>query len=302
MKKILVTIPVREKDRKFLEEKGKEFQFCYRTKEEITVSDVVDAEIILGNIPVELVPKAKKLKFLQLDSAGSTEYTASGVLMPDTKLANATGAYGLAISEYMLAGVLMLRKKLHLYQKNMEQHLWKDEGEVLSIRDSVTLVVGLGDIGSQFAEKMHALGSEVIGVRKHKAARPDYIKEVCQQEDLDRLLPKADIVACCMPGAILINVGRGSLIPGEALKKMLVEGHLGGAILDVTEEEPLPADSPLWDLPNLLITPHVSGNYHMRQILDTVVKIAGENLEAFLDGKELVNEVDLCTGYRKFKA
>lgn len=90
MKKILVTIPVREKDRKFLEEKGKEFQFCYRTKEEITVSDVVDAEIILGNIPVELVPKAKKLKFLQLDSAGSTEYTASGVLMPDTKLANAT--------------------------------------------------------------------------------------------------------------------------------------------------------------------------------------------------------------------
>ena len=120
MKKILVTIPVREKDRKFLEEKGKEFQFCYRTKEEITVSDVVDAEIILGNIPVELVPKAKKLKFLQLDSAGSTEYTASGVLMPDTKLANATGAYGLAISEYMLAGVLMLRKKLHLYQKNME--------------------------------------------------------------------------------------------------------------------------------------------------------------------------------------
>lgn len=85
MKKILVTIPVREKDRKFLEEKGKEFQFCYRTKEEITVSDVVDAEIILGNIPVELVPKAKKLKFLQLDSAGSTEYTASGVLMPDTK-------------------------------------------------------------------------------------------------------------------------------------------------------------------------------------------------------------------------
>lgn len=70
----------------------------------------MDAEIILGNIPVELVPKAKKLKFLQLDSAGSTEYTASGVLMPDTKLANATGAYGLAISEYMLAGVLMLRK------------------------------------------------------------------------------------------------------------------------------------------------------------------------------------------------
>ena len=182
---------------------------------------MVDAEIILGNIPVELVPKAKKLKFLQLDSAGSTEYTASGVLMPDTKLANATGAYGLAISEYMLAGVLMLRKKLHLYQKNMEQHLWKDEGEVLSIRDSVTLVVGLGDIGSQFAEKMHALGSEVIGVRKHKAARPDYIKEVCQQEDLDRLLPKADIVACCMPG----TGETAGMFDLERMKKMKADPH-----------------------------------------------------------------------------
>ena len=141
--------------------------------------------------------------------------------MPDTKLANATGAYGLAISEYMLAGVLMLRKKLHLYQKNMEQHLWKDEGEVLSIRDSVTLVVGLGDIGSQFAEKMHALGSEVIGVRKHKAARPDYIKEVCQQEDLDRLLPKADIVACCMPG----TGETAGMFDLERMKKMKADPH-----------------------------------------------------------------------------
>ena len=121
-------------------------------------------------------------------------------------------------------------------------------------------------------------------------------------EDYADITVKRERMKKMKPGAILINVGRGSLIPGEALKKMLVEGHLGGAILDVTEEEPLPADSPLWDLPNLLITPHVSGNYHMRQILDTVVKIAGENLEAFLDGKELVNEVDLCTGYRKFKA
>ena len=106
-------------------------------------------------------------------------------------------------------------------------------------------------------------------------------------EDYADITVKRERMKKMKPGAILINVGRGSLIPGEALKKMLVEGHLGGAILDVTEEEPLPADSPLWDLPNLLITPHVSGNYHMRQILDTVVKIAGENLEAFLDGKDL---------------
>ena len=92
---------------------------------------------------------------------------------------------------------------------------------MLSIRDSVTLVVGLGDIGSQFAEKMHALGSEVIGVRKHKAARPDYIKEVCQQEDLDRLLPKADIVACCMPG----TGETAGMFDLERMKKMKADPH-----------------------------------------------------------------------------
>ncbi len=328
MMKVLVTIPVEQEHREYLEKIGKKIgektgktlEFYYVPRGGATKEQVLQADIILGNVPPEFLKDAKHLKFLQLDSAGAVEYASDKVIPEGAKLANATGAYGLAISEYMLGCVLMLRKKLNLYQDNMKRHEWKDEGMVLSIADTVTLVVGLGDIGGQFARKMSDLGSRVIGVRRNQSKCPDYLDELHLTEELDELLPRADIVACSLPGtaetegmfhlerlkkmkkgAILLNVGRGSLIPSEALLEVLESGHLGGAAIDVAEIEPLPASSPLWDAPNLLITPHVSGNYHMKQILDTAVKIAGENLSAFLEGKELKNEVDFSTGYRKFQ-
>lgn len=319
MKKILVTIPVEKEHKTYLETVGKGLEFIYADRERLLPQLVKDAEIILGNVPPEYLKDAVKLKFLQLDSAGAVPYTVPGVMPEGVQLANATGAYGLAISEHMLGCVLMLRKKLDRYQDDMKRHEWKDEGPVLSIADSVTLVVGLGDIGGQFAQKMHALGSHVIGIRRHRSEVPEYLEELHTMGALDTLLPKADIVACSLPGtpqtagmfdaerlgrmkkgAILLNVGRGSLIPSDALLEALKSGHLGGAAIDVAEEEPLPPESPLWDAPNLLITPHVSGNYHMRQILETVVKIAGENLSAFMEGRPIRNEVDFQSGYRKF--
>ena len=101
--------------------------------------------------------------------------------------------------------------------------------------------------------------------------------------------------------AIIVNVGRGSLIPTQDLYDVLQEGHLGGAALDVTEIEPLPKDSPLWRAPNLLLTPHIAGWYHVPQILESMVEIAGDNLKAVLHGGEIRNEVDFEAGYRKFK-
>ncbi len=101
-------------------------------------------------------------------------------------------------------------------------------------------------------------------------------------------------------GAILLNVGRGSLIPTMDLCDALHSGRLGGAAIDVTEQEPLEPDSPLWDAPNLLITPHVAGKYHMQQILESVVEIAAYNLKAILTDGNIKNEVDFQTGYRKF--
>ena len=175
MREVLVTIPVEPQHKICLEnavpasEGGRELHFTYLAKENVTQEMVENAEVILGNVNPEYLRRAGRLKLLQLDSAGAASYTVPGVMPPKAQLANATGAYGLAVSEHMLASVLLLVKKLHLYQQNMQHHQWKDEGQVSSIRDSVTLVIGLGDIGGQFAKKMHALGSHVFGVRRNQA-------------------------------------------------------------------------------------------------------------------------------------
>lgn len=320
MKEILVTFPVEEKHKKLLENCGSNLHFTYTTFAEASKKEMIEtAEIILGNVSAAALKDAKKLKFLQLNSAGANEYVVPGVLPVGAKLCNATGAYGKSIAEYMVAAAFTLLKKLNRYEDNRLQHLWKDEGNVGTIFGSTTLVLGMGDIGSEFAMRMHALGSRVIAIRKNQSEKPAYIDALYQMDALEELLPQADIIACSLPGtdatyhllnasrlklmkssAILMNVGRGTLIPTEDLVEALKSGTIAAAAIDVAEIEPLPAESPLWDTPNLLITPHVAGNFHTRHIWDTIVEIAARNLKAYLNGQPLLNEVDFETGYRKF--
>lgn len=315
---ILVTIPMDQQQRETLASLAPEAQVTYTTGEAVTQEQVAQAEIILGNLPIPLLAGANKLKWLQLNNAGSDNYAAPGVLPEGVILTNASGAYGLAISECMLAGILNLIKRLDQYQRNQEAHLWRNEGEVSSIEGSSTLVVGFGDIGSSFAQRMHALGSTVIGIRRNVTDKPDYLSALYQLDALDRLLPLADFVALSLPNspqtqkvmgakqfaqmknsAILVNVGRGSAVDTDALVDALREGQIGGAVLDVVHEEPLPSDHPLWDAPHLVLTPHVTGNYNLPETLRRVVNIALRNLAAYRNGQPMENVVDFQTGYRK---
>ena len=319
MKEVLVTIPVQEEHRRYLEEIGKGMHFTYACRKEGAAREMVwRADYILGNVKPEYLPQAEKLQFLQLDSAGANEYVRPGILPAGVKLCNATGAYGVTIAEYLVGVVFALKKKLYLYEENRMKHSWHDEGMVTNIAGSKTLVLGLGDIGSTFARKMNALGSKVTGVRRSFMEKPEYLEGVYQMNALEEVLPDADIVVCTLPEttetyhllderklrlmkpeAVLINIGRGSLIPTQDLIRVLEENIIAGAAIDVAEQEPLPEDSGLWKAVNLIITPHVAGNYHTQDIFDKAVKITGENLRAFLEGKALRNEVDFTTGYRK---
>lgn len=321
MRTILTTLPLEVRHKKLLADISPDLTFIYCPSEtEVTKEMVASAHIILGNVPPAYLPYAKNLELLQLSSAGTDGYTADGVLPESAKLTNATGAYGLAISEHMLGMLLTMTKKLNRYCKNMESHTWYDEGPVAPIEGSSTLVVGMGDIGGDFARKMAALGSRVTGIRRNKTEKPEYLEALYQMDTLDALLPDADYVACSLPGtpetyhlfslerlkkmkptSILINVGRGSLIPTDDLIYALENGIIGGACLDVAETEPLPEDSPLWDAPNLILTPHISGYYHLKETLERLVRIAAHNLRAVCEGTSLCNEVDFETGYRKFQ-
>ena len=278
-----------------------------------------NTEVYIGNPSMSTLPLLKNLKWLQLVSSGADSYAKSGLVDKNkTFLTNATGAYGHAIAEYMVAGVMAVTKKFHLYRDNQPSGLWNDLGFSKTIRGSKVLVVGLGDIGGQFAEKMYALGCEIHAIKRTTSGVPDYIKSVSALDKLDELLPMMDIVALCLPNspatqnvidtkqlqlmkkdAILINVGRGNAVNTDALTKALQDNVIGNAILDVTDPEPLPADHPLWKCKNAVITPHISGGYHAQETIDGIENIILENVRRYVDGLELINQVDFETGYKK---
>ncbi len=317
-KNITVLVPVEERHRALLESAAPDCRFLYRSASTITQEEVDQTQIFIGNPPVHMLHASETLEWMQSNSAGTEPYLAPGVLHPNTVLTNSTGAYGLAISEHMLGMLLEIFKRLHTYRDAQHRHEWKSQGQVRSIYGSTVLVLGMGDIGGEFAKRVKALGAYVIGVRRTDTRCPDYADEVHLIADLDELLPRADVVAIAMPGtretahlldrrriglmkegSVLLNVGRGMIIDTEAMCDALESGHLLGVGLDVTDPEPLPEDHRLWDIPSAVITPHISGFFHLQETKERVIRIAAENLKAYCSGKPLRNVVDFSTGYRR---
>ena len=317
---ILVTIPVNQDVIARFEETAPGASFRYVREEDVTREDITETDILIGYVSPELIQASPRLKLFQLNLAGANTYCLPGILHEDTILCNSTGAYGVAVSEHMLASIFALTKKLNRYEHNRKKHLWRDEGSVLGIFGSTTLVIGAGDIGSEFGKRMAALGSRVIGIRRHKVEPAPYMVDSGTMEDIDRFLPEADFIACSLPAtpetnrlfdaerigrmkptAIIANVGRGTLFDQQSLAEALMNYKIGGACLDVTDPEPLPKDSPLWDCPNLILTPHVAGYYHLHYTYERIVDIAMENLRRYLNGEELMNLVDRKSGYREFR-
>lgn len=330
-KRALVTIPTGERHRNLLQQAAPGWEFRFRGTDTlvcapqealpgqpVTQEDVDWAQVILGNVPAAMLHGSPALEWLQTNSAGVEPYIQPGVLAGDTLLTNATGAYGLAIAEHMLGMLLELFKKLELYRDAQKSGAWQSQGAVKAVYGSTVLVLGMGDIGGEFAARCKALGAKVIGVRRSPRPCPEYADEVHLLEDLDSLLPQADVVAITLPGtdatrglmsrerlakmkegAVLLNVGRGFIVDTEALCDALERGHLSGAGVDVTDPEPLPPTHRLWNIPTAVVTPHISGFYHLRETHERIVGIFLENLWHFQAGEPLRNLVDFATGYRK---
>jgi phosphoglycerate dehydrogenase-like enzyme len=314
--KIAVLLPVREKHRRLLEERAPKAEFLYESLKTLNIEHIKDADIIIGNPPIKTVRELKNLKWLQLQSAGVGEYADPGILSEDVLLTNASGAYGHAISEHMLGVLLELYKKLHIYRDQQNKSQWSYAGKVRTILGSTALIVGLGDIGGEFAARLKALGAYTIGIKRKASIKPDYLDELHMMDMLEALLPCADIVALSLPetpqtrniinrdriqlmkqDAVLINVGRGNAVDTEALCDALVSGRLWGAALDVTDPEPLPKEHRLWSIQNAVITPHVSGGFSLELTFDKIIGICAANLEAYMGGWELSNLVDRSAGY-----
>ncbi len=271
------------------------------------------AEVVCGAPAPRLLHKTGSVKWLQLVSAGTDAYTNGGVPFPEgMRLTNASGAFGHIISQYVVAQILSIMLNLPGYHCQQQQELWNDLGPVASLEGATVLIFGTGNIGTEITERLKGFHTCNVGVcRNTSRPRPGFDR-LCTMEEAADWLPKADVVIGCIPaspashhymneerlssmkpGAVLINVGRGSFIDSDALVKVLESGLLRGAAMDVTEPEPLPVGHPLWKLPNCLITPHTSGGSFGRHIgtENRICDILCENLRRWNQGEGLKNLV-----------
>ncbi len=317
---ITVAVPfMNDKREKAIVQAAEKLGFAVRIipeGEKVQPQDVKDSEIIFGMVPRGVLKGAVSLKWMQCSFAGVDAYCDRSLYAAPVMLTNASGAYGITISEHMVAVLLMLMRRMPEYHEMQKRREWYCVGEIKSIMNSVITVVGIGDIGSNFAKRVKAMGAVVRGVRRSQGQKPDFVDAAYTVEHLDEAIDGADVVALCLPGtqetrrifdrarlmklkegAILLNVGRGSAVDLTALDELLRSGRLGGAAIDVADPEPLPADHPLWSAPHALITPHISGNTSLPLTCDIIVDIFLDNLTRYVAGKPLAHTVDIDRGY-----
>jgi len=274
---------------------------------------LADAEVLLGwRIPVAALARAPRLRWIQLTSAGADQLLDARPDLGDVVLTNARGIHGELMADYAVGVMVMLQfgfpRLLRLQQTRTWRHQYTEPlaGKCLG-------VLGVGAIGGEIARRGAAMGMTVLGMRREP--RPaEGVARMFGPDGLGELLPQCDFVVVVVPatpgtrrmlgerelramrrGACLINVARGSVVDEAALVRALADGWLGGAALDVFETEPLPAESPLWVMDNVIVTAHISGEpdeYPKR-----VIRVVEENVARWREGRPLLNVVDPRRGY-----
>ena len=267
----------------------------------------------------EFLAKATKVRWVQVQSAGVDRYLSIKPLMENEEivLSNFRAIHGPSIADHAMAMLLFLTRNLDFYSQAQQEGKWK-RGEAprkgVALAGKTMLVVGLGGIGSEIAQRAHGCGMRVIGTRRSDSPSADYVEKVGKPDDLLEMLKEADVVALAVPltdetrdlinaealaamkkNSYLINIARGAVVNTDAMIEALESGQLAGACLDVTDPEPLPEGHPLWKAPNVIITPHVAGRSTVTNQRRSALTV--ENLRRFSAGEPLLNVVDKEAGY-----
>jgi glyoxylate/hydroxypyruvate reductase A len=274
-----------------------------------------EAEILFDFGPLELAPtlaSRERLRWIQGTSAGVGRFVERiGLLESDVVVTTASGVHARPLAEFALLAMLMFGKNtLHLTRQQRE-HRWERHADE-EIRGKLVCVVGLGKVGREVARLARALDARVVGVVRETGSRTAVeldVDELVSTVALDDLLPEADVVVLATPhtretqrlldarrlgllepSAVLVNGARGDVVDEAALVEALRSGRLRGAALDVFEQEPLPAESPLWDLPNVFVSPHSASTVAAENA--RIVDLFCHNLRTYLDGGQMVNVLD----------
>ena len=280
--------------------------------------EIVDADAAFGWLSADLLSRATRLRWLQAPQAAP----AAGYYFPELiahplSVTNFREIFNDHISAHILAFVLALSRGLHIYIPQQLRREWKKPGDnqgVVHLPEATALIVGVGGIGAETARLLSALGVTVLATDARRTSAPPGVAELHPPDTLDLLLPRADFVILTIPhtpateglfnrsrfqrmkqSAFFINIGRGMTTRLDDLVAALKAGEIAGAALDVYEQEPLPADHPLWTMPNVLMTPHMAG--YGPYLDDRRYQIVEDNCRAFAAGRPLRNPVDKASWF-----
>jgi phosphoglycerate dehydrogenase-like enzyme len=283
------------------------------------VREIADADGVIGACAADVVEAGRRLRWIQHPYAGVERCVGiPGFADRGIALSNMQKIAGPVMSEHVLAFMFGLARGFATYVPLQARGEWSQdavpEARMWSLEGKTLLVAGLGGIGTEVARRAHALGMNVIATRNTAQQKPAFVSEQGLAGDLPAFIARADVIVNALPltpetkglfdrrlfdaakrGALFINVGRGGTVVTADLVAALEDGQIGGAGLDVTDPEPLPADHPLWRAPNVLITPHVAAGTDLGE--EPRWLIARENLVRFAAGGRLLSEVDVKRGY-----
>ena len=279
----------------------------------------IDAAFALA-LSREAVGRATQLRWLHCSGHAVGHFSLAELAVRGITVTNSRGVQSVPIAEHVMACLLALARRLPQTLRDQQERMWRPnvlvgEASPWLLAGRTMGIIGVGTLGEAIAVRAKAFGMHVIGLRRNPArGLPKGFDDVFGPADRERLVAEADVIviaapltpetdrlidaaaiATMKPGAIVINVARGQLIDEAALAGALEAGRLGGAALDVFTTEPLPSRSPLWAMPNVIVTPHNSG--FRTGHFDAVIDLFAENLKRFERGVELLNVVDLERGY-----
>ncbi len=313
--KILIYSDITSEQQQQIESISDTIRIVNPQNSEEALREIVDTDIVFGGFNRALFENAKQLKWVQVWAAGVDGILFKEFVESDVILTSAKGFVGTHLADQAWALILGLIRGVG---RSARERTWDNK---MSIRlaawelgERTLGIVGFGGTGIEVARRAQGFDMRVIAVDPEPVEAPTFVHEIWKMDRFHDLLAQSDIVCICAPltsetkgmfddaafqsmksHALLINVTRGKIVDGPALLRALNDGLIGGAGLDVTPEEPLPSDSPLWDMPNVIITPHVAGGSPIR--MDRTVALFCDNLERFRVGKPLLSVIDKRKGY-----
>ena len=253
---------------------------------------IVEAVICNGLFLYHDIDKFTSLRYIQLTSAGFDRVPMDVVKKRGIEIHNARGVYSIPMAEYAILGVLELYKNAFGFRLSQKNHRWEKRRSICELYGKTVLIIGCGNVGTECAKRFLAFGCKIIGLDAFPRDNENY-EVVLPIDKMSNAVRVADIIVLTLPltektkhiidkrtiqsikeGSILVNIARGAIIETAALIEALVGGKLGGAVLDVFEEEPLPESSPLWDMDNVVITPHNSfvGDGNGKRLFEVIHK------------------------------